>query len=123
MTAIPDALDPAAFDRGDPAGCWQARGGFFVTKSYARRMQRVEPSAIRELLRLGADPEVISFGGGYTDPALFPVAELADVFAELLVPERAESLQYTASVGLSLLRAQVAERWVEMVSPVPQRTY
>jgi 2-aminoadipate transaminase len=32
------------------------------------------------------------------------------VFAELLVPERAESLQYTASVGLPLLREQVAER-------------
>ena len=44
--------------------------------AYARRMQRVQPSAIRELLRLGADPSVISFGGGYPDPALFPVAEL-----------------------------------------------
>jgi len=80
-----------------------------VTMSYARRMQRVQPSAIRELLRLGADPDVISFGGGYPDPALFPVAELAEVFAELLVPARAESLQYTASVGLALLRGQVAE--------------
>ena len=80
----------------------------FVTMSYARRMQRVQPSAIRELLRLGADPDVISFGGGYPDPALFPVAELAEVFAELLVPARAESLQYTASVGLALLRGQVA---------------
>jgi 2-aminoadipate transaminase len=78
--------------------------------AYARRMQRVQPSAIRELLRLGADPEVISFGGGYPDPALFPVAELGEVFAELLVPERAESLQYTASVGLPLLREQVAQR-------------
>jgi len=73
-------------------------------------MQRVQPSAIRELLRLGADPEIISFGGGYPDPGLFPVAELAEVFAELLVPARAESLQYTASVGLALLRGQVAER-------------
>jgi 2-aminoadipate transaminase len=73
-------------------------------------MQRVQPSAIRELLRLGADPSVISFGGGYPDPALFPVAELGQVFAGLLVPERAEFLQYTASVGLSLLREQVAER-------------
>jgi DNA-binding transcriptional MocR family regulator len=35
-----------------------------------------EPSAIRELLRLGADPDIISFGGGYPDPALFPIAEL-----------------------------------------------
>jgi 2-aminoadipate transaminase len=81
-----------------------------VTKSYARRMQRVQPSAIRELLHLGTDPSLISFGGGYPDPALFPVAELAEVYAELLVPERVDSLQYTASVGLSLLRAQVAER-------------
>jgi 2-aminoadipate transaminase len=81
-----------------------------VSKSYARRMQRVQPSAIRELLHLGADPSLISFGGGYPDPALFPVAELAEVYAELLVPERVDSLQYTASVGLSLLREQVAER-------------
>lgn len=80
--------------------------------AYARRMQRVQPSAIRELLRLGADPEIVSFGGGYPDPALFPVAELAEVYADLLVPAQAESLQYTASVGLSVLRAQVAERLV-----------
>ena len=31
---------------------------------YANRMQYVRPSAIRELLRLGADPSLISFGGG-----------------------------------------------------------
>jgi 2-aminoadipate transaminase len=80
--------------------------------AYARRMQRVQPSAIRELLRLGADPSVVSFGGGYPDPALFPVAELAEVYSNLLVPAQAESLQYTASVGLSVLRAQVAERLV-----------
>jgi 2-aminoadipate transaminase len=73
-------------------------------------MQRVQPSAIRELLQLGTDPSLISFGGGYPDPALFPVAELAEVYAELLVPEHVDSLQYTASVGLSLLREQVAER-------------
>jgi hypothetical protein len=43
---------------------------------YARRMDRVRPSAIRDLLRLGADPDVISFGGDYPDPSLFPVAKL-----------------------------------------------
>jgi 2-aminoadipate transaminase len=78
--------------------------------TYARRMQGVQPSAIRELLRLGADPQVISFGGGYPDPALFPVAELQQVYARLLTPERAVALQYTASNGLPHLRAQVAER-------------
>jgi len=73
-------------------------------------MARVQPSAIRELLRLGADPQVISFGGGYPDPALFPVDELQEVYARLLTPERAIALQYTASNGLPHLRAQVAER-------------
>ena len=80
------------------------------TVAYARRMSRVQPSAIRELLRLGADPQVISFGGGYPDPALFPIAELREVYARLLTPERAIALQYTASNGLPQLRAQVAER-------------
>lgn len=70
----------------------------------------MQPSAIRELLRLGADPDIISFGGGYPDPALFPVAELQEVYARLLVPEHAAALQYTASNGLPRLRAQVAER-------------
>jgi 2-aminoadipate transaminase len=79
-------------------------------KPYARRMAMVRPSAIRELLRWGADPRVISFGGGYPDPDLFPVAELAAVMAELLTPEHADSLQYTASNGLPGLRALVAER-------------
>jgi 2-aminoadipate transaminase len=81
-----------------------------VTPRYARRMDRVRPSAIRELLRHGADPAVTSFGGGYPDPALFPVAGLAAVMAELLTPEHADALQYTASNGLPELRAQVAAR-------------
>ena len=59
-----------------------------MTVPFARRMARVRPSAIRELLRLGADPDVVSFGGGYPDPALLPVDQLREVYARLLVPER-----------------------------------
>ena len=81
-----------------------------MTIRYASRMGRVQPSAIRELLRLGGDPDIISFGGGYPDPALFPVAELRDVYARLLVAEHAATLQYSASNGLPKLRAQVADR-------------
>ena len=79
-----------------------------MTIHLARRMSGVRPSAIRELLRLGADPSVTSFGGGYPDASLFPVHELADVYARLLVPEHADALQYTTSNGLPVLRAQVA---------------
>ena len=70
----------------------------------------MRPSAIRDLLCLGADPSVISFGGGYPDASLFPVDELARVYRRLLVPEHADALQYTTSNGLPELRRLVAER-------------
>ncbi|HEY5822354.1 MAG TPA: PLP-dependent aminotransferase family protein [Propionibacteriaceae bacterium] len=78
--------------------------------AYARRMDRVRPSAIRELLRLGADPEITSFGGGYPDAALFPMADLHAVFDQLLVEANTHALQYTTSNGLPELREQIAAR-------------
>jgi 2-aminoadipate transaminase len=74
------------------------------------RMEGVRPSAIRDLLKLGDDPGLISFGGGYPDPSLFPIKELKEIYSSLLVPERSDVLQYTASNGLPGLREQVAKR-------------
>jgi 2-aminoadipate transaminase len=76
---------------------------------YADRVRRVVPSAIRDLLRHGADPRIISFGGGYPDPALFPMDDLRAVYAELLAGNRA-ALQYCPSDGLPELREHVAKR-------------
>ena len=76
---------------------------------YADRVRRVVPSAIRDLLRHGADPGIISFGGGYPDPALFPMDELRSVYADLLAGRRA-ALQYCPSDGLPELREHVAKR-------------
>jgi len=76
---------------------------------FADRMELVRPSAIRDLLRFGADPELISFGGGYPDPDLFPMDQMREVFDGLLGGDRSV-LQYTVSDGLPRLREQVAER-------------
>ncbi|MTD13260.1 aminotransferase class I/II-fold pyridoxal phosphate-dependent enzyme [Nakamurella sp. YIM 132087] len=81
-----------------------------MTVRFAARVDRVRPSAIRELLRLGEDPEVVSFGGGYPDPALFPVDELRAIFDDLLTPANSRVLQYAGSTGLLRLREQVADR-------------
>lgn len=81
-----------------------------MTHRLAARMSRVRPSAIRELLRLGADPDVISFGGGYPDASLFPVEELDRVFRKTLAENGREALQYTVSNGMPLLRRQITER-------------
>lgn len=80
---------------------------------FARRMARVEPNAIGELLRMGADPAIISFAGGYPDGTLFPSRELADIFAELAGTHGAHALQYTVSDGAPALRAQIAARIVK----------
>jgi 2-aminoadipate transaminase len=77
---------------------------------FSDRMDGVRPSAIRDLLKLGDDPGLISFGGGYPDPSLFPIKELKDIYSSLLIPERSDVLQYTASNGLPGLRAEVAKR-------------
>ena len=76
----------------------------------AARMEQVKPSAIRELLRLGADPSIISFGGGYPDASLFPLEKLAAVFETVIVENGRDALQYTVSNGAPHLRTQIAAR-------------
>jgi len=89
-----------------------APGSSGMSARFARRMERVKPNAIGELLRHGADPAVISFAGGYPDPSLFPVAELRQVYQDLLTGSDRDALQYTVSDGLPSLRAHVASRMV-----------
>jgi len=88
-----------------------------MTTTFATRMTRVQPSAIRELLRLGDDPSVISFGGGYPDSALFPYEELCAAAQTSLIEDGAVSLQYTASNGILTLRQQIATRMQAQGTP------
>lgn len=81
-----------------------------MTPRLARRMAGVRPSVIGELLRHGADPGVISFAGGYPDPALFPVEALRSLADELYLERGAEALQYGLGDGTPALKAHVADR-------------
>ena len=81
-----------------------------MSSKFADRIARVQPSAIRELLQYGDDPNITSFGGGYPDPSLFPISELQQVYSNVLAEEGATALQYTASAGLTGLRRQIAKR-------------
>jgi len=71
-------------------------------------MAKVQPSAIGELLALGADPSIISFGGGYPDATLFPAAQLDAVFHEIITKAGGAAMQYAPSNGLPHLRDQIA---------------
>ena len=77
---------------------------------FARRMDDVKPNAVGELLRLGAEPDIMSFGGGYPDATLFPLEQLETVYHAAIAELGQSSLQYTVSNGLPKLRSQIAAR-------------
>jgi 2-aminoadipate transaminase len=81
-----------------------------MTTRFASRMKHVKPSAIREVLRFGADPSIISFGGGYPDATLFPLEQLDAVFSRSILEHGRDTLQYTVSNGPPHLRVQIATR-------------
>ena len=77
---------------------------------FAERMGKVEGSAIRELLKLTARPEVISFAGGMPAPELFPVEEMKKVSVAVLEEQGKIALQYTTTEGYLPLREKIAQR-------------
>jgi len=74
----------------------------------ALRTQRMTSSAIRELLKLTADPEIISFGGGLPAPEVFPIAEIRAAADRVLDQHGRQALQYSNTEGYLPLRAMLA---------------
>ncbi len=78
-------------------------------KVYAKRMGRVTPSAIREILKVAQDPTVISFAGGLPAPELFPIREFREACEYVLVNEGKQALQYGPTEGYRPLKEWIAE--------------
>lgn len=78
--------------------------------NYAKRMDNIKASEIRELLKLTQRPEVISFAGGLPAPELFPVEELKRVAKEVLEENGTTALQYGPTEGYEPLRQKIVER-------------
>jgi 2-aminoadipate transaminase len=76
---------------------------------YAARTQKMKGSAIRELLKLTENPEIISFAGGMPAPEVFPTAEFAEACAFVLKERSALALQYGTTEGYTPLREMIAE--------------
>jgi len=74
----------------------------------ARRAARMNPSVIREILKVTERPGIISFAGGLPSAKTFPVAEFAAACSRVLHDDPAGALQYAASEGYGPLREMVA---------------
>ncbi len=80
-------------------------------KNFSSRMEGVSGSAIREIFKLLANPEVISFAGGNPSPETFPVEEIQRITSELLTGDGARKiLQYGITEGYPPLIDTVVER-------------
>jgi 2-aminoadipate transaminase len=77
---------------------------------FARRMARVAPSAIMEILKTTATGEYISFASGLPDPDLYPRDVLRAIADEVLTSDGRMGLQYGPAEGYPPLRDWVAER-------------
>ncbi len=76
----------------------------------ARRMNRMQASAVREILKVAERPDILSFAGGLPSPELFPVQAIAEAHAEVLFNAGAAALQYGVTEGFAPLREWIAAR-------------
>jgi len=71
---------------------------------FSQRVIGAKRSAIRELLKLTEQPDIISFGGGLPAPESFPYKELAEIAHKELMENYANVLQYGTTEGSRTLR-------------------
>jgi len=73
----------------------------------ARRAERLEPSVIREILKITEKPGIISLAGGLPAPESFPAQAMREACQRVLTDTPREALQYAASEGYGPLREWV----------------
>jgi 2-aminoadipate transaminase len=81
------------------------------SRFFSKNVMNIERSAIRELLKITRQPEIISFGGGLPAPDTFPVEELEEITCQLLREKGAVALQYGPTEGEIALREEIA-KWM-----------
>ncbi len=84
-----------------------------VKREFSAIANAMKPSAIRLLLKVANQPDVISFGGGLPNPESFPIEDIRRIFEEQLARNGKKMLQYGATEGLDSLNVALAARLKE----------
>ena len=80
----------------------------------AQRAEKMNPSVIREILKVTEKPGIISFAGGLPSAKTFPIDAFAQACETVLRTDGEGALQYAASEGYGPLRA-----WISASLPWP----
>lgn len=76
---------------------------------FSDRVSNLKPSAIREIFKYAADPEVVSLSAGNPSPDAFPAKEIAEISARILENDPISVLQYSVTEGYTPLRQHLME--------------
>ncbi|MGN0453978.1 MAG: PLP-dependent aminotransferase family protein [Ruminococcus sp.] len=71
---------------------------------FSDRAKNLKPSAIREIFKYAADPEVVSLSAGNPSPEAFPSKEIAEISAKIFAENPTSVLQYSVTEGYTPLR-------------------
>jgi 2-aminoadipate transaminase len=74
---------------------------------FARRTRGVNSSAMRDLMAVTAQPNVISLAGGLPDTTTFPAEDFAALMARVAVDSSAAALQYGPTEGMDDVRRAI----------------
>ena len=83
----------------------------------AARAAKMNPSAIREILKLTDKPGIISLAGGLPAPQTFPLDAFTAACNTVMARDGAAALQYATSEGFAPLRQAVADMLPWAVDP------
>ncbi len=80
------------------------------TSFFADRVKDMKGSAIREMFKRMADPEIISLAGGNPAAELFPGDELSKIAGKILMTSSTLALQYGTTDGYPKMKECAVER-------------
>jgi 2-aminoadipate transaminase len=107
MTA---ALDDSDISITDAAPADQRVAAHDWDSGLARRTKTLSGGEITAILALAGASDVITFSGGFPDPATFPTGVLSQLAARLITEDPGVALQYSATEGIAGVRDYVAGR-------------
>lgn len=84
--------------------------------TFSDRIAAVQPSAIREMLKCTADPNIIPFAAGNPAAEAFPVKSIENIMAIIMEDSPIAALQYSLSEGYPALR-EAAKAFVAAREP------
>jgi len=90
-----------------------------IEQLYSRSAQKLQRSAIREILKLTQQPGIISFAGGLPSPDSFPTEDLKKIVCEILDTDGPAALQYSTTEGDKKLRELLIQKYKKEGIDIP----